>query len=344
MLALWLIGALLAPGDVVYGPASAFPHAPHGATACAECHPGAQTSARARDRLSPPAASCAGCHPGMIWQPTPAAGPAALRFSHGAHARRGAACADCHPNGARAAKATCLGCHDGQQAPDRCAACHVAGPDGRLQTAWGPQRALRPDGRLGYGDHLDPQWAQRHGPAAKASPATCDACHRESECSACHVGRLRPLDLHPADYLLSHPMEARRDLTRCATCHRQQTFCTGCHAQSGVVDSSGPLGFGALTQGSRRFHPPGFVGEAGGPPGPEHHRHDARRSLGTCVSCHQEDDCVRCHSDQATQRLRASPHPPGLAARLCDRALGANPRGCLKCHRDRAALDRLCRP
>ncbi|MCA9545506.1 MAG: cytochrome c3 family protein [Myxococcales bacterium] len=344
VLAFALLIGLLGPGDVVYGGApTAFPHGPHAQTPCGQCHGAVEASPRARERHAPPAAACVECHPKAEYADPPVRPGPALTFSHAAHAGRGAACVDCHPAGARAEKAACLGCHDGQKAPARCAMCHPAQPDQHLRTDWGLGRSLVPDGRLGYGDHGDPQWAKRHGPLAKAAPDTCDACHRKDECGACHVGQIRPLELHPADYLVSHPVEARRDLVRCATCHRQQTFCTGCHAQSGVVDSAGPLGFGAVTQGSRDYHPPGFVGEAGGPVGPEHHRHAARRSLNTCVSCHQESQCVTCHGVQATGRLRASPHPPGYTANLCRRALALNPTGCLKCHTDRVELERLCR-
>jgi hypothetical protein len=335
-------------------PAPEFPHAIHAATPCVTCHAAASKASAPGEAGPVPPEACAGCHadgrrPAVRSLET----PWALHFSHVAHAGRGLDCAHCHAEGARADEPTCLSCHrNGQpeagaatpyrQAPAACATCHPTAPDGRLRLEW-PRGKLLP--HHPQQDHGDPTWLRSaHGDAARAMPADCDTCHKPPDCSGCHLGRGRPVEIHPADYILSHPVDARRDGPTCANCHREQTFCRGCHVQSGVAMGTGPLSFGAATPGRSRFHPVGFAGSQGDVPGPEHHRHAARRSLPTCVSCHAERDCVGCHSAQAAPSLRASPHPPGVARRLCDRALGANPRGCLKCHTDPAELDRLCGP
>jgi hypothetical protein len=62
--------------------------------------------------------------------------------------------------------------------------------------------------------------------------------------------------------------------------------------------------------------------------------------MGACVSCHQEQDCVRCHSAGAPDSLRANPHPVGFR---CGTLLRSNPRSCMKCHQDQGALEAACR-
>ena len=182
-------------------------------------------------------------------------------------------------------------------------------------------------------DHSAPDFGAGHGRQAAAAPDTCASCHAESACSACHDGVVRPLEIHPADYLSTHAAPARRNDPDCTKCHRLATFCVTCHTQAGVTDRPGRYEFAG-----RAFHPAGWVDYLGGP---SDHGTEARRNLRACVGCHEEDTCVRCHSTDATATLRASPHPPGFD-RHCGRALDANARGCAKCHRDRAALERLC--
>jgi hypothetical protein len=74
-------------------------------------------------------------------------------------------------------------------------------------------------------------------------------------------------------------------------------------------------------------HPPGWM-----IPGAAFHGIQAARNIGSCASCHREEECSRCHS--ATHPLNAfpaNPHPPGFAARCRDLAR-SNDRACLKCH------------
>lgn len=326
---------------------------------CFECHDPRAAAA--------PAAGCATCHPGYTPTTLPAdprrtalAKPypppvevpvAALNFGHRPHLARGAACADCHAGVEASTDAgqrflpsmdLCVACHTARGASTACATCHPAGPDGLLQTAL-PAGSLRPRGRFHPADHRG-DFARRHAAAARADAAYCAECHRPNDtlrrpgCDGCHADQRKPLALHPADYVRTHGIDARR-ATDCAGCHRAQTFCVDCHTRSGVTSAAGPTGFGA-TDGAARFHGPGFVGDVGAPPGPGHHRHAARRNLRECTSCHQEADCVVCHGADAPSGFAApSPHPPGFDCRTLDR----NARGCLKCHRDRGALDRLCR-
>lgn len=281
---------------------------------CVECHPAGLTATDAAIRIAPGA--------GLL------RAPPAIRFDHAAHAKRGIDCAACHAGGTAPTKAACASCHDVQRF-DGCATCHLTDPAGRLRTDL-------PGGRLKPSTH-GPSFLRTHG---RADIDSCTTCHAPPDCQRCHLGTRRPIEIHPADYIMGHGPDARRGTPDCASCHRQQTFCVGCHAQSGLTQSASGRAFGFDRADRRRYHPPEFVGALGGLPGPGHHRLAARRNLASCVSCHQETDCVRCHSAGATSRLRASPHPPGFADQ-CRRLREINPRGCLKCHA--GGVEALCR-
>ncbi len=326
---------------------------------CFECH-----DPRARPPGDP---GCATCHPGYrpttlpadprrtgLARPLPAPvvlRPAALTFGHRPHLARGATCDDCHRGVAQSTDAaerflpdmaTCVDCHARNNASIACATCHPTGPDGRLETRL-PAGPLMPRGRFHPADHRG-RFAQDHGALARADGAYCAECHAPADtltrpgCARCHASAVKPLSLHPADYVRTHGIDARR-ATDCVGCHRQQTFCLDCHTRSGVSMVPGPTTFDR-TGSDGRFHPPGFVGVTGEPAGPAHHRHAARRNLRECTSCHRESDCVTCHAADAALGLRApSPHPPGFDCATLDR----NARGCLKCHREPGALEALCR-
>lgn len=128
----------------------AFNHAKHAAVACATCHSGAETSARA---TFPSGATCAKCHataPASVgqasWDAIQRQDPARwvpvthladhVMFSHRRHVTLGGlACESCHADiGRRAAPPSrapvqlkmdaCLTCHQREGASADCAACH----------------------------------------------------------------------------------------------------------------------------------------------------------------------------------------------------------------------------
>lgn len=345
-----------------------FDHRKHEAVACAQCHPKVRRSLRPGDRLNPSESACVSCHAPFKADGTPDCGRChpgytpqldpgvrdtrkarpwpklanqeapALVFGHAPHLARGARCIDCHglPEAPTLPRMdSCQSCHDGQLASDRCATCHLSHPDGRLKTRL-------PFGRLRPADHADPGFATGGHGVAGRTPDDCASCHAPTDCQRCHDSRIKPLEIHPADYLIAHPAHARRNDPDCSSCHRRSTFCVECHTLSGVVDQSDTTTFGAGLARKAQFHPPGFTGLSGGPAGPTHHRIAARRNIAECASCHQESTCIKCHSTRSQAALRASPHPPGFRSR-CARTLDANDRGCLKCHTSRAELRSRCR-
>jgi hypothetical protein len=334
--------------------------------ACRACHEIDRARPDKEVPTGSPAARCDACHlseSGAPWMPSARSREPArvriadpnIKFNHRLHVGRGVGCELCHGQVAMKALATrddlprmplCLGCHDGRQATNRCGACHLTEPDGRLRTnlasaatvatglaaGAGP---LVPSGVLRGLDAHGPAFARDHSQVGR-DQRYCLTCHKLSECNDCHGGVVRPFDLHPADYVSLHGTDARRNTPDCSACHRTQSFCVGCHQRTGVAPDAtgGQLGvqarnpFGTGTQ-LKSFHPPGWVNESG----PNGHAQQARRNIRTCVSCHREESCIACHSADPTRGLGVSPHGPAFAGTGRCRALASrNRRACLKCH------------
>jgi hypothetical protein len=354
------------PSPVVYPPQRlplVFSHAKHAArgTTCTECHAAALTSTASKDLILPGEATCARCHPIDRAQPTRAVAgkpPAActachpgwttdapverihlpapnLIFDHAAHAAT--PCATCHGDvttldlatrDALPMMATCLTCHDGSTpgAAAACTTCHPAEPTGRIRTAL-PDGVLAPRSAL-LGDAHDPGFARHHATAARSPDATCASCHADHECADCHAGVAKPYQYHPGDYAQSHSIEARRGVPDCTVCHRQATFCVGCHERSGV-GARGETDF-APGDDARNFHPAGWADRP--------HARAAKRNLDTCASCHRDDFCTTCHSAEPSAP-KVSPHPPGWRnSARCKSLDKRNRRMCLRCHISSAEL------
>lgn len=333
-------------------------HLARGAT-CATCHPAAATSRSAVDNLIPTEAECRACHPIDRADPERAVAgapparcaachagwapgapvervyltPPPLKFSHAAHGR--APCASCHGDLTKVELATtrqlptmasCLACHREGAGERRCADCHLTKRGGLLETRF-PHGTLVPR-FTGLGDAHGPGFPNAHRQEAMQQGATCAACHDRSECVACHQGVTKPLEFHRGNYLATHAIEARRGTPDCSACHRAQSFCVGCHERSGLgarvnsdFDASDP---------ARAFHPAGWASSAGA--GENRHAREARRNLASCASCHREEDCLRCHSADASS-MRVSPHGKGWRGSARCRALDrGNRRMCLRCH------------
>ena len=337
-----------------------FSHGKHLArgTACAACHPAATTSRSAVDNLIPteaecrachpidradpervvagaPPARCRACHPG--WSPgVPVEQvyltPPPLKFSHAAHAK--APCASCHGDLTKVDLATtrqlptmasCLGCHREGASERRCADCHLTKLGGLVETRF-PHGTLVPR-FTGLGDAHGPGFANGHRQEAMQQGATCTACHDRSECVACHQSVTKPLEFHRGNYLATHAVEARRGTPDCSACHRAQTFCVGCHERSGLAQRINSDFDPTLP--SRAFHPAGWASSAGGG---NRHALEARRNVASCASCHREEDCLACHSADASA-LRVSPHGKGWRGSARCRAMDrGNRRMCLRCH------------
>ena len=344
MQALVLTLLLTLPSPVIFPTQSLplhFSHAQHlaiGGVGCGTCHEDAAGSLRAADNLVPAEAACAACHEIDRAQPEKQAKPAArcdachvmagaevaavvipapnLKFNHKLHVARGMRCQSCHPvekvdlatRAELPRMASCLTCHDGQTAPAACTTCHVAVRGGMVQTEYA-------SGRLVPADH-DLRFRRDHAQAARDDERTCANCHERRYCLDCHNGVVKPFDFHGNDYVNLHAIDARRNDPDCQSCHRLQTFCTGCHTRLGVNDNPKTTEF-PLANGvpvNRTFHPVG-------------HGVDAERNLRQCASCHREAFCVGCHASAQ------NPHPPNWqSSSRCKSLLARAGRMCLRCH------------
>lgn len=327
---------------------------------CLSCHGGATKSIDSADSLLPkeqicttchnikaknpakvfPKATCDTCHPDFVQgqdrEPAKVVlPPPRLRMTHRAHAILGIVCGDCHRNMEKQSgpsrngwgeriptMATCIDCHNGAAAPAACTTCHLAEDDGRLITRFGnDEPKLAPIGRYRDDDHRDPNWKFRHAFPAR-DQAYCYSCHATSDCLDCHAGAEKPSAIHPGNYVLLHSRDALTQSDQCVGCHEGGVGCQKCHETVGVSEASS-VSQGALT--TRRIHPEGWASFT---LGENHHAQSARNSMNTCVTCHSEQECIRCHS---TRTLRVNPHPPGFTGKNLKGRAGDM---CEKCHDD----------
>lgn len=328
------------------------------ASKCDGCHLSDHTSPSRVTAGPDESGQCAYCHVGWTEKDGNAVAPIVLPtpnlvFDHQKHVARNIGCAQCHGAVENLELATrdqlprmrgCFKCHQMPDAAARgeakseCTTCHVkaeaADPkSGRMRVVF-PSGALLPPRWLHGAEHT-PDWIERHKTVAANDSAFCGNCHKEEFCADCHDGRVRPRSIHPNDYLNMHAIEARMATERCTSCHREQSFCLGCHQRVGVA-MSGP----AAVRDSGRFHPPKSVWSD--PPRKRgHHAEEAQRNLNACVSCHIERDCVACHGGAGIGG-GFNPHRAGFSS-SCSTAMRRNPRPCLVCHEPGAAVLNACR-
>lgn len=247
--------------------------------------------------------------------------------------------ADTHSAAARAPTATCATCHTRSS----CAQCHTGtlGADAiaRLQEAEpgsAPGVALRvqvprgadrtADARAPLGAHATlgdtvparttrtvqihaPGFSRTHGVQAATQRPSCEGCHAKSYCVQCHAGE-SSRRFHKANFVARHAPEAYGRETDCQQCHSREVFCRSCHVQVGL--SAQGRTAGGYHNGTSLW----II----------QHGQAARQSLPTCTTCHQQRDCMQCHS-RAGRNI--NPHGPGFDA---ERAWKANRLICLRCH------------
>jgi len=120
-----------------------------------------------------------------------------IRFSHLTHLDRGYHCGHCHRDAGQedhgaVPMETCLECHDGDTAPERCTLCHTD-----------PSHALPNTHGAG--------WLTRHGEAGRQEK-DCVTCHRRESCETCHTSR-RPAN-HTDNWVHTHARFARQQQDR----------------------------------------------------------------------------------------------------------------------------------
>jgi len=285
-------------------PGFASSHAPSGAAGVAQC-----ATCHARE-------SCARCHVNAsrvpaIAQLAPDArvaeltrGRAAMYPTPASHAAPGFATS--HGSLATSAPQTCANCH----AQASCRSCHI-GPSAPAVIASLP--TPEPGGATGVSltrvsVHAAGFLAQ-HKTSASAGRLDCTACHQQRECSSCHEGA-SSRRYHPADFMSRHAPAAYAQDQNCSTCHRTETFCRSCHLGNNIAAS------GARTGAAHTGQPLWLL----------QHGEAARRGLTGCTTCHQQRDCLRCHSSLG---LKVNPHGPNFDA---SRVSARNKQMCATCH------------
>jgi hypothetical protein len=321
---------------------------------CDECH---DRKAKEPAKANPPAA-CETCHAGYSSVrkdvPLTADMPAAyIRFPHSKHAAKKIACATCHGDFvkekvglatvAQLPKMTkCLTCHDNRQASAACKTCHLTNAAAMVVTEY-PTGVLKPSGVL-QNDRHDAAWLFNHRASTSADRTYCANCHTEQYCQDCHNGVMKPLKVHPGDFVSSHAILAKSGSMTCDSCHRDQSFCVGCHQRMGVghvtgFDRRGLVG-SPRTPAAQRFHPLGWVSPPGSTGRANQHGFEAQRNIRQCTGCHTERSCAEsCHRSAALQNARGdmgqgfNPHGPrGDFLSRCGAMLRRNRRACYKCH------------
>jgi hypothetical protein len=268
-----------------------------------------------------------------------------LLFSHKAHVDRNIGCPQCHGAVDELELATrdqlprmrgCFHCHQMPDAASRgdaqsaCDTCHLKGDRGTTIKTMFASGTMSPPRWLHNAEHT-PDFIERHKSVAADDSGFCANCHKEDFCTDCHDGRVRPRTVHPNDYLNMHAIEARMATQKCASCHRDQSFCLDCHMRVGVAESSPPN-----AKDSGRFHPPKSVW-SDPPRTAKHHSFEAERNLNACVSCHIERDCVVCHGALGVGG-GFDPHKNGFLGG-CATQFRRNPRPCFVCHEAKSDPD-----
>ena len=216
-----------------------FDHSAHGSVGCERCHPVRDVELATVAQL-PTMASCLACHKQGANERrcadchlARAGGTIETTFEFGELVPRATGLGDDHGPGfardhaqqARQVDATCGACHDRSE----CVECH--------------QGTVKPL-EFHPGDY-----ALTHALDARRGTPDCSACHRaESFCVGCHersgVGTRGATNFNTVDPQRAfhragwaspgsggpnlHAQEARRNITSCASCHREED-CVSCH-------------------------------------------------------------------------------------------------------------------
>lgn len=153
-------------------------------------------------------------------------------------------------------------------------------------------------------------FVRTHGPVAASGRLDCAGCHQERFCSSCHqsAGERR---YHPFNFVSRHASEAYARETKCASCHNTEVFCRSCHRDVGIGADS------RRRSGAAHANQPLWLLQ---------HGEAARRGMQSCASCHQQTDCMQCHSAIGG---RVNPHGHDFDAKRMQKR---NPTLCSYCH------------
>lgn len=237
---------------------------------------------------------------------------------HGEQATRAiASCANCH------SRRACSGCHRDPEGAGALVAL-AALPAGTPANpgAMSPRAAAGAFGdasAAGAAAAVHPaDFARRHGNAAATNARGCAQCHSQSRCASCHAAS-DSRAFHPRNFSERHAASAFANGGECQSCHRSETFCRACHAGAGVATKGRMSAAYHDAQGGWLLS----------------HGQAARKGLESCVACHAQADCMRCHS--ASSGWGVSPHRAGFTG---ERTASRSAASCRLCHSGNPAAGR----
>lgn len=249
-----------------------------------------------------------------------------IRFSHKLHAEE-ASCTECHKGGASAPESACADCHeiDRVNPSAACLTCHTE----EDYAVKGSRPASYADLIFDHSAHEEAECANCHGTMAfnrksqQSSLPMMDACTRCHDggdapvvCATCHEtvrAEVAPED-HMAGWETRHG-RASEMTGRCNYCHTT-TGCEECH------NTERP-----------RSHTPSWAKSG--------HGREATFDRRSCATCHQADECNRCHQMKPSSHFmggfRIPTAPKTGHAELVQRRGGT--RSCLVCHEQSFCTD-----
>jgi hypothetical protein len=219
-----------------------------------------------------------------------------------------------HGTSALAGPAQCSTCHTRPS----CTECHIeGGPQsaGVIAALPDPVPGGAPGVDLSHaGERLHPfDFDERHATFAATGALQCAECHSQQYCSDCHAAAQASRDFHPDNFLERHALEVFAGGSNCQSCHSTEAFCRDCHEQTGIASE------GRLNVAFHTAQPMWILT----------HGQAARIGLESCASCHQQTDCLACHSTFLGRGV--NPHGPGFNA---EGMAARNRVTCRWCHLD----------
>jgi predicted CXXCH cytochrome family protein len=263
----------------------------HARELCETCHLNADSVAAIRTLGRDPRVAHLVAGRAGVWPLPPSHKAPDWARHHGAAAAANASeCATCHT------RSSCERCHGAE-----------SGVAARLSQPVPERGVLLVNARPP--DH-DPAFRIDHGAAAASQTLKCASCHTQNFCEQCHAAPTAP-EFHPRNFFARHAADAYARDSDCASCHSTETFCRDCHAGVGISPQN------AKTSAFHDASPLWLL----------QHGEAARQGMEACASCHQQNDCLRCHSAKSGWRI--NPHGDDFDAdRMGDKSLLM----CSRCH------------
>lgn len=197
---------------------------------------------------------------------------------------------------------SCATCH----VQTYCVACHVNAPEVPAIQALGvnPAATALPPPLVAPADHGADDFEVRHATAATRNATSCQTCHTQESCAACHSAQLPPAartlfkasaergsgavtrahlpTSHAGAWEQSHGAIAQTSMQSCTTCHTRES-CLACH----VPDPASGSG----------YHPGGFL---------TRHPAEAYSRATSCSDCHNQGQfCQSCHQSAGVVAQRS---------------------------------------